>query len=314
MDSTEFVEVGLVNNMPDSAFDATERQFRKLLAEALPGAEIRLRLLFLPGVPRSDWGIAQMAWRYASVEQMWDSTPDALIITGTEPRAADLRDEPYWGSFARLIDWAEDNAVPAVLSCLAAHAAVLHIDGVPRRRLAVKRFGVFAHEKAEADPLTDGLGSPVRIPHSRWNDVPDQLLGTRGWRVLTRSADGNVDMFTKRRRGLLLCLQGHPEYEPETLGREYRRDIRRYLQGTRDTYPDAPEGYFDPRTHDLLVAFRDHACAHRREETLAAFPEAILARPVESPWCADARIVFRNWLSQVCAAKLTRRPASRQYA
>ena len=34
--------------------------------------------------------------RYRDVAELWDSRLDGLIVTGTEPRAADLRDEPYW--------------------------------------------------------------------------------------------------------------------------------------------------------------------------------------------------------------------------
>jgi homoserine O-succinyltransferase/O-acetyltransferase len=52
----EFVDIGLVNNMPDAALDATERQFRALLEAAAAGIDVRLTLYTLPEVPRTEFG------------------------------------------------------------------------------------------------------------------------------------------------------------------------------------------------------------------------------------------------------------------
>ena len=47
------IEIGLVNNMPDAALDATERQFRTLIesaaAECSPAVSVNLSLYALPG-------------------------------------------------------------------------------------------------------------------------------------------------------------------------------------------------------------------------------------------------------------------------
>src|ERR1700752_957095 len=45
--------IGLVNNMPDGALRATERQFRGLLQAASHDVSTSLRYFSLPGVPRS---------------------------------------------------------------------------------------------------------------------------------------------------------------------------------------------------------------------------------------------------------------------
>jgi homoserine O-succinyltransferase len=65
-----------------------------------------------------------------------------------------------------------------------------------------------------------------------------------------------VDTFVRERRSLFLFFQGHPEYDADTLPREYRRDVARFLRGERDSYPDLPKEYFDPITTDMLNAFR----------------------------------------------------------
>src|SRR5215510_819232 len=132
------LDIGLVNNMPDAALDATVRQFRGLLGAAAGDTAVRLTLYTLPEVPRSDFGRQQVSG-YSTTDELWDSHLDGLIITGAEPQAADLRDEPYWQSLTRVLEWAEGHTYSTILSCLAAHAAVLHLDGIARSPIPDKR-------------------------------------------------------------------------------------------------------------------------------------------------------------------------------
>ena len=136
-----FLDIGLINNMPDSALEATERQFRALLDAAAGGISVRLTLYALPDVPRADVGRRHVNRFYSDIADLWDNRLDGLIVTGAEPRAPNLVDEPYWGSLTRVLEWAEHHTHSTVWSCLAAHAAVLHMDGIGRRPLENKRFG-----------------------------------------------------------------------------------------------------------------------------------------------------------------------------
>src|SRR5437868_11117171 len=108
--------------MPDAALAATERQFITLLDSASDGVVIRLSLYALPDVLRSDSGRRHIDSFYLGIEDLWDRHLDGLIVTGTEPRASNLMDEPYWRSLTRVIEWAEHNTQSTVWSCLAAHA------------------------------------------------------------------------------------------------------------------------------------------------------------------------------------------------
>ena len=85
------VEIGLVNNMPDTALEATERQFVTLLEAASVDVRVRLRFFSLPGVPRGECGQRHVARFYRGLRELPGSGLDALIVTGTEPRAASLR-------------------------------------------------------------------------------------------------------------------------------------------------------------------------------------------------------------------------------
>ena len=296
------IDIGLINNMPDAALNATERQFLALLRAAADDVTVHLTLYTLPEVPRTDFGRDQVS-RYSDLRNLWNSHHDGLIITGTEPRAADLKDEPYWESLTKVLEWAESHTYSTILSCLAAHAGILHIDGIGRRPLGDKRFGVFECVRVSDHPLTAAAPSRLQMPQSRWNEIPEEALLACGYRVLTRSEDAGVDAFVKQRKSLFVFFQGHPEYDATTLLLEYRRDIGRFLRRERDTYPPMPHGYFDQETVEALTALRERALLDRREELLAEFPTAMAAGKVTNTWRSTAENLYRNWLVYIRAQK-----------
>ena len=104
--------------------------------------------------PRSDWGRDYLRRYYRGTDDLLNKSLDGIIVTGAEPKAARLTEEPYWATFGRVIDWARENTVSSVYSCLAVHGAVLHMDGVERQALPAKCIGVFPQTKAEDHPLT----------------------------------------------------------------------------------------------------------------------------------------------------------------
>jgi len=296
------IDIGLVNNMPDAALKATERQFRALLRAAADDVTVDLTLYTLPEVPRTDFGREEVS-RYSDLRDLWTSHHDGLIVTGTEPRAADLKDEPYWESLTSVLEWAENHTYSTILSCLAAHAGILHLDGIARRPLGDKRFGVFECVRVSDHPLTAAAPSQLQMPQSRWNEVPEEALLACGYRVLTRSVGAGVDSFVKQRKSLFVFFQGHPEYDATTLLLEYRRDIGRFLRGERETYPPMPHGYFDEETVAALAALRERARMDRREELLAEFPTAMAAGKVTNTWRSTAESLYRNWLQYIGAQK-----------
>jgi homoserine O-succinyltransferase len=299
------IDIGLINNMPDAALDATVRQFRALLGAAADDMTVRLTLYTIPEVPRSDFGRRQVSG-YSDISALWNSHLDGLIVTGAEPRAADLEDEPYWESLTRVLEWAEGHTCSTILSCLAAHAGTLHIDGIVRRPLGDKRFGVFECVRVSDHPLTATTPNRLQMPQSRWNEIPEEALLACGYRVLTRSEDAGVDAFVKQRKSLFVFFQGHPEYEAVTLLLEYRRDIGRFLRGERETYPPLPHGYFDQETIEALTALQERALLDRREELLAEFPTAMAAGKVTNTWRSTAESLYGNWLKFICAEKMKR--------
>jgi homoserine O-succinyltransferase len=298
------VRIAFLNNMPDAALEDTEMQFFELLDAASGEILVRVKLHSLSGVPRGERGEQHLNSFYFSTNDLLNGRFDAAIMTGTEPRQANLRNEPYWSALSSVLDWAESNTVSTILSCLAAHAGVLHSDGINRHPLSDKQFGVFDFARAANHPLTSGAEERVRFPHSRWNEVRTDDLTACGYLILTQSGEGGVDSFVKKKkRSLFVHFQGHPEYSAQTLLKEYRRDIKRFLRAERETYPSMPKGYFDAAAARLLSDFRDVALADRREEVMEGFPEAALVGDLKSTWRTSALSVYRNWLQYVASKK-----------
>ena len=299
------IHVGLINNMPDTAMRATELQFARLLKEAAGALDVQLHLFSLGAIERGELARSRMEGFYAGAETLPMSDIDALIVTGAEPRAADLKDESYWPSLAHLIDWAEIGTISTVFSCLAAHAAVLHLSGITRHPLPCKMSGIFTAARAGEDLLQTGMQGRIHVPHSRRNSLDESDIVRNGYRILTRMDEG-VDSFSKIMpgRSLFLFLQGHPEYGAETLGSEYLRDIGRFLRGEIAERPAVPENYFDRATENALAGLDAKASG---PDDLARYSGVVLgALPLQS-WRGHTLKLFGNWLALIAAEKVRRR-------
>ena len=308
-DAANCITIGLINNMPDAALEATERQFVALIRAATPDVAVLLKLFAMPELPRGENARRFMAERYRDIAALWGTPLDGLIVTGAEPRAGNLMDEPYWETLSKVVDWARDHTSSTIWSCLAAHAAVLHADGIERRALKEKCFGVFDCRLATDHPMTEHFPEPLWVPHSRYNDLPEPALAACGYKILTRSKTAGVDTFAKQDGSFFLFFQGHPEYEADTLLREYRRDVARFLSGEREHYPELPAGYFGDAAAAVAEIFRSRARADRRSELIAEFPKAVLEAGLQCPWRAAALGVYEKWCAFLSARKAERRTA-----
>jgi homoserine O-succinyltransferase len=287
-------ECALVNNMPDGAFVQTERQFVRLLGSPARRRSVRVRRYTLPGANRSSVVAAHVATGYLPLDHLWGTTPDAVIVTGAEPVAARLSDEPYWGDLTRLLDWSVGRVRTVLLSCLAAHAALLHFDGLRRSRLEHKRSGIYTQMIAAGHPLTVGLPSTTALPHSRYNDVRAGELRAAGWDLLMWSESAGWSIASAERHGCRLVLvQGHPEYDADTLLREFRRDLARYEQGESAEFPVIPMGYLGQKGEAALAGFLADRRLGRGAEV--DFPFDALARHLRDPWRRPALQLFDNW-------------------
>jgi homoserine O-succinyltransferase/O-acetyltransferase len=286
--------IGLVNNMPDSALQATERQFMRLLNAASGNNRIHFHCFSLPSVNRSSSAKYRVNTQYRDIADLDRLQIDGLIVTGAEPKAATLPEEPFWEDLGKIIDWAGTNTRSTIWSCLAAHAAVLHCDGIERKQLNTKCSGVYNCTKVVDDWLTADVPASLKVAHSRVNELLASDLAAHGYQLLTESREAGVDIFAKQLRSRFIFFQGHPEYDTLSLQREYLRDITRFLSGERDTYPAIPTGYFETETETKLAGFQKRAKIERKLPLSTELP-GLRVRPDIAPGAA-AITIFRNWL------------------
>jgi len=296
--------------MPDAALQTTERQFLTHLVAGADQFDLRAHLFSLPGIPRAGAMRDRVKTRYLDYAVLRELHMDALIVTGAVPNAGSLANEPFWTHMVDLVDWATTNTLSVLWSCLSAHAMVLHLDGIERCRLPRKLSGLYPIETCDDDPLLAGIGQTMFIPHSRYNDLPEEALRAAGYTILSRSDAAGLDMFQKATPSLFIGLQGHPEYDGDTLMREYRRDVLQYLAKEREDFPDLPANYFNPATEQLLTTFAHQARSERTPALAEEFPDLRAMIPHIGIWHPAATKIFRNWINQVAALKAQRRAAA----
>jgi homoserine O-succinyltransferase/O-acetyltransferase len=291
----------LVNNMPDSAFEATERQYLGLLDAASGSEAVEVTLHSLAAVPRGERAAARIAERYSSVKKLWSSPPDLLIVTGSNPLESQIEDEPYWGELVELLTWGTQQVGSMLLSCLAAHAALTVFDGLSRERLSSKCTGVFPQRPDLDHPLAADLGPSIVLPHSRLNTVAvDAVIGA-GYRVALRSDLVGWSVGTKDvGRSRVVVVQGHPEYDPSSLLREYHRDARRYLHLERDDLPCLPLDCVAPEDWDRLADLQCRIVGGERDPALIeGIPFDEMGERAPWPWRGVAIGLYTNWMAGV---------------
>jgi homoserine O-succinyltransferase len=291
----------LVNNMPDSAFEETERQFLGLLDAGSGTNALDTGLYVMEGIDRGEQVSKRIDERYAPVSELYRDPPDVLIVTGANPVEKDIRDEPFWSDVVTLLSWASESVQSMLLSCLAAHAALTIFDGLERQHLARKCTGVFSQEVELTDSLAIGVGSSLALPHSRLNTVPTSQIRAAGYDVPLYSDEVGWSVATRVvEQARVVLVQAHPEYGPSTLLREYHRDARRFVLGTRDQQPELPSGCVAPDDWDLLAELHERITTGERDpQLLASFPFDEVGGRAPWSWHEEATQLYANWLSGV---------------
>jgi homoserine O-succinyltransferase len=293
--------------MGDEALKSTERQFGSLVLEAAGDVSVSFRTFALKSARRSSRALGYINAHYESASAAMDGDLDGLIITGAQPHADRLHEEPYWEELTELIDWAKLHTTSTILSCLAAHAGVLHLDGVERRPLPEKCTGVFESVAETTHSLVGEQGRVRLVPHSRYNGLVRSELEQAGYAILTSSRGCGVDSFVKSFGSQFVFLQGHPEYEANSLAREYRRDMDRHLRGETERKPARPKGYFSAEAEQELRAMERRAYANRGRMQVEDLSIIDALAPAKAKWRESAVSLYRSWLEMIANTKLRSR-------
>lgn len=295
------LHIGFLNMMPDAALQATERQFIRLVGGCNRIAQFFVYPFSLPGLPRSRQTLDYIDRYYSDIETLQEEGLDALIITGANVANPTLNEEPFWDPLIEVVNWAQDNVASILCSCLATHALLKHLHDIDRQPLPAKRWGVYSHRvSAPEHPLLREINTRFDIPHSRYNDISRTQLQAAGLPVLVDSPEGGVHLAASPDQFRVIYMQGHPEYDRTSLLKEYRREIKRFADGSRDTPPPFPEHYFDVEAQERAEAQLQRALQARESGAeLVDTLEQDVAALLDNTWGDTAKAVVNNWLGLV---------------
>ena len=185
-------------------------------------------------------------------EQKWDG----MIVTGAPVETMPFEDVAYWDEIKAIFDWARTHVTSTLYICWAAQAGLYHFYNIPKYPLQKKMFGIFPqHTLSGALPIFRGFDDVFAMPHSRHTEVRrDDIASDNRLTVIAESEESGVSIVMAR-NGREFFVTGHLEYAPDTLDKEYKRDM-----GKRDDV-EMPKNYYrgDNPDQGPIVTWRAHA-------------------------------------------------------
>jgi homoserine O-succinyltransferase len=295
------MHIGLLNMMPDSALEATERQFFRLVGACNQIVQFHMHPFTIDGLKRSPETQAHIDQYYESFEKIRHDGLDALIISGANVTRASLPEEEFWLPLTEVFSWARENVASVLCSCLATHAVIQYRYGIARTRLPAKRWGVFPHKVLDrSHPLVAEINTRFDVPHSRFNEIFQADMEAKGLKVLAAGATAGVHLAVSEDGFRTVFFQGHPEYDDISLLKEYKREVMRFYRAEIDEYPPFPENYFNDEAQAIFNEYEQHVRAVRKTtETLEKFPEQLVLEHLDNTWRDTAKAVFNNWLGKI---------------
>ena len=200
--------------------------------------------------------IEHMMMFYRDFEDMRDEKFDGMIVTGAPVETYDYEEVTYWDEISTILKWARTHVMSTMYICWAAQAGLYCHYGIPKYPLDKKMFGIFRHHPlAPHLPIFRGFDDTFFMPHSRHTEIRrEDIEKCPELTVIAESPESGVSMVMAR-GGREFYITGHLEYAPDTLDKEYRRDV-----GVRSDV-GLPKNYYldDDPSNKPVVTWRAHA-------------------------------------------------------
>ena len=255
------LQILLLNLMPTKV--DTETQLARVLGNT--PLQIELELIAPSGHVSKNTSQAHMLAFYKSFAEVRRRTFDGLVITGAPVELLDFEEVDYWPELCEIMEWSKTHVHSTLHICWGAQAGLYYHYGIEKRSLPEKLFGVFDHRVLKpSSPLFRGFDDVFQAPHSRYTEVYESdIRATPGLELLSISGDAGV-FAVKSEDSRQFFITGHPEYDPDTLSREYFRDKEK--------------------------GFPIHVPYHY-------FPNNDPSRPPIVRWRSAGQLLYTNWLN-----------------
>lgn len=255
------MRLAILNLMPNKV--ETEVQFIRLLANS--PLQVNVELLRLDTHRSKNTSEQHLDMFYKYFSEVKNENYDAMIVTGAPLAHLEYSDVAYWQELKEIFDWAEQHVTSTLFSCWAAHAGLFHHYGLKRKLKAKKLCGVFKHQRYfEYAALTRGFDDEFLVPHSRYGHINEADIANHSKLEVIAGSPEVGAFLIKNKSGSQVFLTGHPEYDADTLKKEYLRDLEKEQNAPK------PNNYFP----------NDDASA----------------KPSKT-WQSHAFLLFSNWLN-----------------
>lgn len=246
------LKIAILNLMPLKI--TTETDLIRLLSNT--PLQLEIDFMKLKSHTPKNTPIEHMMMFYRDFENMKKENYDGMIITGAPVETLQFEDVSYWEEITQIFDWAHTHVTSTLYICWAAQAGLYYHYGVPKYPLDKKMFGIFKQYPTDPMlPIFRGFDDCFAMPHSRHTELHRKdIIDRKGLTLIAESPESGVGIVMAR-DGREFFVTGHMEYSPDTLDKEYRRDI-----GKRNDV-DMPKNYYldDDPSNGPMVTWRGHA-------------------------------------------------------
>jgi len=178
---------------------------------------------------------------YTTFDQVKNRNFDGLIITGAPVENLEFDEVDYWDELCQIMEWSKTHVHSTFHICWGAQAGLYYHYGIQKRTLSKKLFGVFDHKVLKpSSPLFRGFDDVFAAPNSRYTEVwESDILNVPALELMATGEESGV-FAVKTTNSRQFFILGHPEYDPDTLAREYFRDVDKGLdiQVPANYFPD----------------------------------------------------------------------------
>ncbi len=246
------LKIALLNLMPTKI--DTETQLSRLLGNT--PLQVELTLLHTQTHKSKNTSADHLLAFYKTFDDVKEENFDGMIITGAPVELLAFEEVEYWEELCTIMEWTKTHVHSTFHICWGAQAALYYHYGIKKYPLPEKKFGVFAHTvKDRKCMLFRGFDDHFFVPHSRHTEVKEEeIKACPALSLLSTSPKAGV-YAVMAMDGRQVFITGHSEYDPETLAKEFFRDLS---QGKSIR---VPENYFPQDNHENppMVTWRAHA-------------------------------------------------------
>ena len=231
------LQILMLNLMPTKI--DTETQLSRLLGNT--PLQVELTLIHTTSHKSKNTSEDHLLAFYTTFDKVRDRYFDGLVITGAPVEMLEFEEVEYWDELCEIMEWSTTHVHSTFHICWGAQAGLYYHFGVKKKALDKKMFGVFPHiADYKRSMLFRGFDDVFMVPHSRHTTIDrEDLENIPGLKILASSPEAGVFALSTK-KGRQIFITGHPEYDAETLGREYWRDVNagKPIEIPKNYYPD----------------------------------------------------------------------------